>query len=185
MKAPAVVSEIYGDYEKLVYHTVHGFVRKYGGDTEEMISEANLIFLNAVDKFDHERGTKFSTYLVRSIHNRLYNVRKAELAHARRYNSENGDLPMAATIPARPDSGFYGLHDLTEDAKTVLGLIIDTPAEILAAVSPLPELSGGRLPYKAKINRWRTALRGYLLWRDWAAERIDESFGEIEGALAA
>ena len=39
---------------------------------EELISEANLVLINAVEKFDYSRGFRFSTYATHAIQRHLY-----------------------------------------------------------------------------------------------------------------
>lgn len=175
--AKRVIEETYADYEKLVYHTVHRFVGKFGGDFDEYISEANLTFMNAFEKFDRGRGYKFSTYLVTAINNKLRSLRRADSNHAGRYNSldvaDDNGVSRAANVVYSGDSG-YGFDDLAKDARTVLDLVLRAPAELRAATA-----------FDGSAKEWKKALRGFLKFRGWDGERMDAAFEEIGEALAA
>lgn len=41
-------------------------------DVEELVSEGNVVLLNAVDKFDFSRGFRFSTYATHAVRRHLY-----------------------------------------------------------------------------------------------------------------
>lgn len=51
---------------RLVVHIAKRYTG-YGVDLKDLIQEGNLGLLRAIDKFDHKRGYKFSTYAVRWI----------------------------------------------------------------------------------------------------------------------
>jgi len=58
---------------------VRGLARKYARteeDFEELVSEGNLILINAVEKFDVSRGFRFSTYATHAIQHHLFRVLK-------------------------------------------------------------------------------------------------------------
>lgn len=129
----------YQDVEKLIYHTVNQFLRHYpGGDKEEMIREANYAFLDAYDSFDENRGTKFTTWLVRKIEYALKTLRRED---AKRWNRctavASNDMPeqLFAVTDFDPD-----LWDLSEDANELIHAALDAPvhergdAEVLMAL---------------------------------------------------
>lgn len=184
MYSRTVVSEEYKNYEKLVYHTVHRFVKKYGGDSEEYIAEANVVFLNAFEKFDRTAGYRFSTYLVRSIWNRLLNVAKREMDHNRRYNTslDSGPDGLASRASLVPDSGDSGwaFEDLGHNARTVLDLVLRAPAEIRASLSFTDGLS-----ISETAKEWKKAIRGYFKHRGLDMRVVDRAFDEIREAMAA
>lgn len=54
---------------------VNSIVRRFANtenDFEEMASEANMILIKTVDKFDYSKGFRFSTYATHSIQRHLY-----------------------------------------------------------------------------------------------------------------
>ncbi len=56
---------------RLVASIAHRFANS-PGECDELISEGNMILLNAVDKFDYSRGFRFSTYATYAIQRHFY-----------------------------------------------------------------------------------------------------------------
>lgn len=75
-------SKIYSIKDCIVRYNlpmVLNFIRKFNGSnlsTEEMLSEGNLMILNAIEKFDIAKGNKFSTYLHYCIQNAFGKISK-------------------------------------------------------------------------------------------------------------
>ena len=65
------------DYEQLAWRLAHRFYKavaakgKVSIEVEDLFQEAALSFLDAVAKFDPDRGFQFSTYYYRAVTNRL------------------------------------------------------------------------------------------------------------------
>lgn len=56
---------------RLVTSQARRFAESTGIQLDELISEGHVALLNAVDKFDHSRGNKFSTYGTTAIHHQM------------------------------------------------------------------------------------------------------------------
>lgn len=68
-------------------------------DFDELISEANMILLKAIDKFDYARGFRFSTYLTHSVQRHFYRLSRT------RQRRQNVELPCSSElVEAAPDS---------------------------------------------------------------------------------
>lgn len=59
---------------------------------EDLISDGNLPLIRAVEIFDFERGTRFSTYATWAIRNALFRSRPRNRTHAYRYASGSEDV---------------------------------------------------------------------------------------------
>lgn len=74
---------------RLVGAIARGF-RNSNLDVEELVSEGNVVLLNAVEKFDFSRGFRFSTYATHAIRRHLY---RRILRDQRRIQQEHGVEP--------------------------------------------------------------------------------------------
>lgn len=181
MKAEAVVTEVYLDVEKLIYKTVSRFIARHGGDFEEYVAEANVVFLNCYRLHDPARGM-FSTLLVTAINNRLINFGKNELRYNNRYGSNTIDastedrMCVAAGDIADDSSGGYDFGDLGNDARTVLRLVLTASGEFRDAI-----IGSGK-----GAKDWRKSLKKYLLIEmGFSTEDISNVFTEIGAVLAS
>ena len=178
MKSQVATAETYGEVERLVYHTVNRFIYRYGGDFEEYVGEANIIFMKCVAGF-RPKCAKFSTYLVNAIWNRLVTCRNA--AHKeqalRIVSLDDSAMTHSGTTAGEVEdyrTGRYDFSDLTYDAQTVISLVYDAPAEIQAALT-----LEGRNP-----QTWRESICDYLHGLGWDGLRIADSLMEVREALA-
>ena len=64
------MEQTYADVEKLIKKVVWDFKKRYGGDFQELLGEAELSFVMAYKSWEKDR-VKFTTYLCKSIKNNL------------------------------------------------------------------------------------------------------------------
>lgn len=69
-------------------------------DVEELVSEGNVVLLNAVDKFDFSRGFRFSTYATHAVRRHLYRRILRDQKRTRREQGVDSDL-LNETAAAR------------------------------------------------------------------------------------
>ena len=177
MTSTLAISDTYDDVERLILSTCHRFQRRFGGDFDDLASEANFAFLRAYETFDESKGFEFSTYLVTVIWNRLtdlsyYEDRRkgirgmsidCENEEGNRYSGLIEDKSVAKF--AREE--FY--EHLSADAQMVARLTLDSPKEI----ADIAMAKGN------EDRNWRSTIRNYLYDLGWSAGRIAESFNEI------
>jgi len=72
-QAIAVRNEIALLYQRLVYSIV-GRLNANPLETDDLVSEAAVVLLRAIDKFDVSRGFRFSTYATHSVRRHLHRV---------------------------------------------------------------------------------------------------------------
>lgn len=163
-----VCEQTYADVEKLIAKTCWQFAKRFGGDVEELIADANTHFMRAymAASFDSSKS-KFSTW-VRTI---VWRGLISDARHNRRHRVEM-DLDLLEGACERPtiDALF---EDISEDARIVVALAIQTPDALYDVA-----MARGGCP-----RNFRGAIRDYLEGLRWTAERITESFAEIKDAL--
>jgi len=160
-------AETYVDVEKLIYRICHNFQDRFGGDFEEHVSTANEAYMDAYATFDPAKG-KFTTLLWTCVWRRLMDVSMTE-ARRQKTLTYNSELVESADRPGF-DLGTF-TRELSDDAKTVVNLLMDMPGELAEMVG----CSRG-----VKI---RKMLRKFLDDNWWTAKRISGSFKEIREAL--
>ncbi len=86
---------------------VLSLARKYShseSEFDELVSEGNLILLNAVDKFDVERGFRFSTYATHSIQRHFFRFIQRKQKQKLRETSVNTGVLSETTPDAEKES---------------------------------------------------------------------------------
>ena len=175
MGNPLTLSAIdlaYRDVERLVYHTAHAFRRRYGGDFEELLSEANEHFMHAFHTFDPGRG-QFPARVRHVVwHGLLETLRKE--ANRKRLLAR-ADINLDGVSQPGNRDWLADAHELSDDAAAVLGLVLEPPPEIRLWSRQRDQLER----YKAK----RSAVVELLHEIGWCSMRIAESFQEIREIL--
>lgn len=189
-------SETYEECLDLIRSVVWKVIRTYGGDFDELMSEANVAFLDAYRTFDG--SSAFTSWLhtrvwyscVSFVRDRLeeqsrYKWREAERATVDGISIRSiGDASLASesihngveNVPDRRSTWRIGdlLEELGEDARLVVSLTLETP----------PDLERVYQAKGAQPRNLRSSLRQYLAEMGWTAVRIAESFNEVRRALA-
>ena len=183
-------TETYEDVKALIWHTVLNFNRRHGGDVEEQMSIANLMFMEALERYEQDRSS-FVTYLVWKIWwmlmkdlNKQIQRQAARPAIMQRWVGKRGPLTERAAdddgvfdineITDRPDRTPFDaemfIADASEDAQQVLQMALEFEVELKQEV-------------RSKTRTLRSTLRDALRKLGWTMDRITESFGEIREAL--
>lgn len=168
-------TETYHDVENLVYKTVHDFIARYGGEFEELLGEAHYGFVIAYRDYT-EGKTKFSYWIRFVVWKTLQERQRNQLRRRLPSVSLAAEEGQEGWEAETPHSGFClmeFLDELTEDAKIVARLAVDTPL----GLSKQMVAKGGSGTAR------RHVLRNYLEGLGWTAERIKESFSEIAHVL--
>ncbi len=177
--------ETYEEVRDLIYHMVHLFRRRHGGDWDELVAEANFIYAKAYRGFDPDNGCPFTDYLCVSIYRGLLRCKQKEMKEKqlvpisldmRTDTSDNAKL-VDILPDLTPDISaiIRQIEELPDDASIVIDLIISSPKEFLSVL-----LDSGPM-YNVKC--WRGILRRYLRKMGWTNRRVSESFDDIGNAL--
>jgi RNA polymerase sigma factor (sigma-70 family) len=92
-------------------------------DFDELVSEANMILLKAIDKFDYARGFRFSTYLTHSVQRHFYRFTQTRRRRKAVELSSEVDVLNAASAAAEPEPVV--LEGRVEDLVERMGECLD------------------------------------------------------------
>lgn len=156
------------DVELLIYDTVHKIRRRHGGDFDDLVGEANLIFsrLCVPGDFDPNRGAKFSTWLRTKVFWGLLSYRRRQIRLSEREQAVDLDeVEVALGVEDRPDRWW-----LEGDAAELVRMVLESPLELADVLAKSREDAHDRLI-------------GLLLGRGWTWFRITQAFEDVREAL--
>ena len=175
--------QTYLDVEKLIKHIVWKFQRKYGGDFEELLGEANLLFILAYNDYDKEKA-KFSTWLTFYITTRLQNKLLKETKHPMSQNRLwvlSADKWTKDTRTCPPPEDIVDLMDLFWGDTRYIVDLVSSPEKISSLWNT----------YCSKPRRGRGfSTFSFLKWHlkqdlNWPAKRITGAFNLIKNIIGA
>lgn len=169
-----ILTETYKDVQRLIFATVWKFWNIYGGDIDDLIGQAHLIFIDTVDNYDSSRGTKFTSHIAARIKARLFDyMRKGNgyKPHAQ-IDDEFAGLYLA---PNENFSVIELLDEMGQDAHIVLQLFLEMPRDFMVNILN----KSGRMDHVQSAVRNR--LRNRLRQMGWNVRRIKKAFEEIKG----
>jgi len=167
------IGETYADVEDTIEIAVRKFVRRYGGDYDEIRAEANWFFLEAYYDYEADRGASFATWVQYRITMRLldqYRTRLYKLSLAK-------DDPRRQRESVQRPQSFYlwdFVDGLTEDGAFLVGLLFNMPAEIKLT---LLQLEGDNPAY------YYAAIKEYLMDLGWDVDRVLDAYVEVRERL--
>lgn len=168
--SPASIT--YEDVRPLLDVIVRQFKRKYGRDEEESLSELNVAFVEAYDKYDPDRGS-FQDCVYFMGYKRL--LEKERLAARRNKKLHRTDCEMG-TLHSPTDFNVVDFMDeLSADAQRVVRLTLQTPRTLLEELE-----ERGSNP-----KTFRSVLRAHLIFLGWTRDRVCETFNEIQTVLGS
>jgi len=166
------MTETYEDVRDLIFETCWKFQKGHGGDIEELIAEANKLFVLAYNSYNSEKS-QFTTWVVTSIKNGLkrfvqteWRQSHASLARIKEHNPSKYER-------TEPFSVLDLLDEMEKDAHIILQLFLDTPREVFEDA-----VCSGKKPKHIQVCI-RRRLGNRLRQMGWTIRRITESFDEI------
>jgi len=118
--------------EGMIIHKALSVARTYGLDYEELISDAYVLFIEAMLKYDEERG-KFSTFLWHKLRG-LADLHYRENKDIIRVEYREVMHDLSSSVPGIFGSFLKRIElqscvetELSEDAQEVLGYVLDLP----------------------------------------------------------
>lgn len=170
-----VQTDAYEDVEKLIWAEVHRERRKTRRPVQELKSIADMVFAECFDKYRRKRS-KFTTFLTEKIRYGFLEEKRS------RFNRENfapreDDYPLDKLPDRRPEPFDLAsfMRELSKDARTVVRLTLDTPAELTRLLVMADDFSPAS---------FRRHLKKYLFAEyRWRYPRIHQAFNEISLVL--
>ena len=159
----------YHSVRKLLFKMASNAVDRFGMERNEALSEAYIAYRKALDSYDPESGTKFSTWVYTKVRYHFMELSRTDQRRNERCALLTDDAEME--IEDRTYDQFH-FPDLSDEAKFVIKLVIDSPKELYQRILKDPRPS----QYKRHIKQ-------YLLQHQWLRSEIDSVFAEIQGAF--
>lgn len=164
------------------------FVARYNVPFEEAMREANWGFVQAVQKYDPNRGAKFITFVGFTANNRLmdwimYRAKQPEMVNIEEavpflfleetelFRTSDCVSEIPAHAPAQRSESLDMIEDLSTDAREIISLLIESPGELLGSA---PATARQLLH---KVKRYLVEQKGRN------KKRIDEATLEIQTRL--
>ncbi len=172
----------YEDVRKLIYFKAKQFYMRFGGEFEEIVGQALLIYIQASLKFKFRHGIAFSAYISRQIWKGLIDYHKKLWLRPQPY-LEDMITQKIISIPSYSDRAIWFRVDLndsiTRDARFIVKIVLDPDSElrnILLRTKGKHKKKGHRVE--------RRALREYLIKkRNWTEGKVDSAFMKLQKAL--
>lgn len=173
------IDERYEEVRALIYSQVNKFARQYGGDVDDLAGDAHVHFMRG-----DQRYTSGETATGKPIEQPYHVVIKNHVwyglfdqmrTRVRRHNTA-AMQQAGETDVLLADNEFNAdimAIDSSDDARLVLGLVLDPPAELHRAA----QAKGG------EPRNVRSTVRAHLTRQGWTTERINTAFEEIRKEL--
>ena len=156
------LAEIYEDVEWILNAVVKRNFRSFGGDKEELKSEAHVAFMLAAETYDPECGTRFSSWLYTKTWRRLQDYRREQIKPRCR------TIPLIhdhyPSLPYANQKTIDLIDQLTDEVKCIISIAL-TPDE-----------------QNDKANK--RVLGEKLRKQGWSWSRIRNAFRELGGVLS-
>lgn len=161
--AATTVDKAWTSQEKLVKWITWKIIRRYGGEFEELYSEACLLFVQAVQDFDESKGVKLSTWTTIKVYRGLQDLIRVRAARRRLVGKDQ----KLRDYEQNPSFISTLLKDLSNESKTIVMLLFDFDSE---------------RTFKNK-SLFKALVRNVMKDRGLSNEEVDHCFMEIEAAL--
>jgi DNA-directed RNA polymerase specialized sigma subunit len=150
--------------QKLIYAMAHKFSSTYPISYEECLSEGYWAFMRACEKFQPDRGMKFSSWVYSRVWYGLKDLVTKRSKDPITFIEIDEDLFGEA--PAVKSESLEMIEDLSQDAREIISLLMETPEEIMGGMSATP-------------RQFLKAVKNYLIRKGRCPKQIDAAHQEI------
>lgn len=167
------IDETYEDVKRLIYKVVNQFMRRNGGDFDELVSTANEVYLDAHETWK-PGSAPFTHYLCICIYRRLIGdwKKSRRLKVVSLTEPEGGQTQVVDKFFDFNREEFY--EQLSDEARYVVQL----------AFSPPEDLSGMIARKGGKVLHYSSTIKEYLRDIGWSRTAIREAWTEVQGILS-
>jgi hypothetical protein len=166
---------VYPGVRKLILYSVYRFWRRFGGDVDELKSEAMELFMEAIGDWTEGSGYPVKAFVRRRVWWGLMDSLEKRCQERRLFKPVpdfHWDLHPSREFEQFDLDSFMDV--LSFDARTVAAIALQPPR----AVTQLCKKQGSYSP-----PSMRQAMRSYLMNKGWSKARIDAAFAEVKEAL--
>ena len=163
----------YPKYQKSIYAVVGTWVRKSRFEFDELLSEAHMAFLHAVDTYDLTKAS-FHTHLYITVNGRLRNyVNKKQVVDEELddFLASKEDNPEQALLFSEV------LEELSREASEVVDVVLNTPGELIELVRQMTSNRQG------KMHLYRSGVTRFFKDKGWGATKINRTYTEIKNTF--
>lgn len=168
-----ILTEAYAEMGNLIHDTAWRFKERYGGDIEELKSDANLLFVQAINSYDETRAL-MSTWVRFKIWKGLLNIQIR--GHKKQAFTFVGDVEFT-NQHYTPKSSFAYITELYEqvgaDTRFLIQITLCPPEGITQ--EDLEKGFGKRVSRKVIKQNLRSI--------GWSWKRIKETFRELQSII--
>lgn len=162
----------YQDYEKSIKKLVWYYCKRSRFSFDELLSEANIGFLKAVDTYDENKSC-FHTYLIVVVGNRIKNY----INQKEPIFNDDVNLVSSNRNPEQECSFRNLIENLSAEAREVVDTVLNTPGEMIELVK---EMTSNR---QGKMHLYKTTITRYFRSKGWRFDMINAAYSEIKSIL--
>jgi len=122
-------------YQKLIISRAHSFSRSTGHDLDDLISQGNLIYCEALRTYDPARS-QFSTFLHDQLTKGLHRYTLRQAKHRRPFLELADTFSSTAATQFRRHLFHHHLAQLSKEAQEVVRVVLSSPLELLGQGGP-------------------------------------------------
>lgn len=172
------IDDAYLSVKGMIYSLAKRFNNQYGGEFDDIIGEANLIFVTAYKKFDASRGA-LTTWIYCKVWHGL-------VGKARRYAKEAKKATEYAEVKrvdenlrqqgcVRPNTFLLEFMDsVSKEAREIITLALDMPDDVVQLA----------IQYGGQPRNARDAIKRHFYEEaGWTWRQVRASFNEIKEVL--
>jgi len=178
----------FSDFTGMIKKIAYRKSQQYGLEQEELEGQAGLLFVEALSRFDHNKGMKFSTFFHMILEHEMVGWQRQPSSFSMRdhnkkvmfQESENDWNDKGWTEIEFGESSFAPPHVIAEfkdtlrtlsgDSKEIVKMIFEAPEDIVDGAIGRGKFMAGNVRKKLKAQGWSD-------WKIW------NCFTEIRGIL--
>ena len=161
----------YEDFEAMAHKLSWRYAKRYNMNEDELMSEALFALVNAIQTHRPEKAT-LSTWAYFCMSNSISTFCSREHKRQGIVQPDEGKVDdCRERIPAKTDWVHVLLSDLEDEAKELVHIILEGPAELVSEL----------FHHKAAVSR--DAVKEHLRGIGWSEEKLVRCWTEVQDAL--